>query len=643
MKHKIYGNELANMPYQPRPEGCDSPIWRYSENPIIKQNPFPNASRVFNSAIMAYKGEFIGVFRADTKSGVPYLFLGHSKDGVNFTFDEEPIAFHDKDGNKVRFEYAYDPRLVELEGVYYIIFCTSLHGPTLGIGKTKDFKDFELLDNPFLPFNRNGVLFPKKINGEYAMLSRPSDSGHTMFGDIFLSYSKDMEYWGHHRHVMEKGYEWWCGTKIGAGPTPIECDLGWLVFFHGANLTCSGLVYSIGAAILDRDDPSKVLHRCGNFLLAPEKAYETTGYVPNVLFPVSCLTDAKTGRIAIYAGGADTVTELLFTDIDTVIDYILKYERQDDMEQLTIAKRNNPFKKFASKFLRSKYLILMIIPAIVFYFIFNYIPMYGITMAFKQFSPKAGILGSPWNGFVNFEKIFNDRRFWLAFRNTLIIGSVKIIISFLGAVITALLLNELRMIKTKKVIQTIVTFPHFLSWVVVAGFAFTLFSNYGVINGIIQAAGGQQRDFLGDTGFFFGMVFTSDIWKEAGWGSIIYLATMAGIPQDQYEAADIDGATRLQKIWHITLPGIKPVAILLLIMSVGGVLSAGFDQILNLGNKLIREDVHIIDTYIYFHYVTGTGNKGIGAAIGLFKSVISFILVITVDRIAKACGERGII
>ena len=326
-KHKIYGQELNNMPFEPRPEGCDSPLWRYSKNPVISMNPFPNASRVFNSAVMAYKGEFIGVFRADTKNGIPFLFVGHSKDGINFNFEVDPIVFHDKDGKPIKLEYAYDPRLVELEGTYYVIFCTSLHGPTLGVGKTKDFKDFELLDNPFLPFNRNGVLFPRKINGQYAMFSRPSDSGHTQFGDIFLSYSKDLEYWGHHRHVMERGYEWWCGTKIGAGPTPIETDLGWLVFFHGANLTCSGLVYSIGAAIVDRDDPSKVLHRCGNFLLAPEKIYETSGYVPNVLFPVSCLTDSKTGRIAIYAGGADTVTELLFTDIDTVIDYILKYER----------------------------------------------------------------------------------------------------------------------------------------------------------------------------------------------------------------------------------------------------------------------------------------------------------------------------
>ena len=313
------------------------------------------------------------------------------------------------------------------------------------------------------------------------------------------------------------------------------------------------------------------------------------------------------------------------------------------MELTTIAKRNNPFRKFGSKFWRSKYLVLMILPAVVFYIIFNYIPMYGILMAFKNFKPKLGILNSPWNGVDNFIRVFEEPKFWLAFRNTLIIGSVKIVISFLGAVIIALLLNELRMIRTKKVIQTIVTFPHFLSWVVVSGFIFSLFAYNGAVNSLVAMMGGDRTNFLADKYFFFGMVFASDIWKEAGWGSIIYLATMAGIPQDQYEAADIDGATRLQKIWHITLPGIKPTAILLLIMSVGGVLSAGFDQILNLNNPLIREDVNIIDTYIYYHAIVGSDSAGVGTAIGLFKSVISFGLVITVDRIAKACGERGII
>ena len=313
------------------------------------------------------------------------------------------------------------------------------------------------------------------------------------------------------------------------------------------------------------------------------------------------------------------------------------------MELTTIARRNNPFIKFWGKFWRSKYLVMMIIPAIIFYIVFCYVPMYGVLMAFQKFNPKVGIFGSQFVGFDNFVKVFNDMKFWQSFRNTLIIGSVKIVISFLGAVIIALLLNELRMIKAKKTIQTIVTFPHFLSWVVVSGFVFSLFAYNGAVNSLVEAMGGSRTNFLLDKGFFFGMIFASDIWKEAGWGSIIYLATMAGIPQDQYEAADIDGATRLQKIWHITLPGIKPTAILLLIMSVGGVLSAGFDQILNLGNPAIRDEVNIIDTYIYYNYVSGTGNAGIGTAIGLFKSVVSFALVIAVDRIAKACGERGII
>ena len=313
------------------------------------------------------------------------------------------------------------------------------------------------------------------------------------------------------------------------------------------------------------------------------------------------------------------------------------------MEMTTIAKRNNFFTGLKAKLFRSKYLMIMILPAVVFYIIFNYIPMYGVIMAFKAFNPKAGIIGSPWNGVDNFIYIFREEAFWTAFTNTLIIGSVKIVISFVGAITIALLLNEIRMRRTKKTVQTIVTFPHFLSWVVVAGFVYTIFSSTGIVNSIIIAFGGDSIKFMLDKKIFFGIVFFSDIWKEAGWGSIIYLATMAGIPQDQYEAADIDGATRLQKIWHITLPGIKATAILLLIMSVGGVLSAGFDQILNLENPAIMNEVAIIDTYIYHHAIVNASKAGVGTAVGLFKSVIGFTLVIIVDRIAKACGERGII
>lgn len=314
------------------------------------------------------------------------------------------------------------------------------------------------------------------------------------------------------------------------------------------------------------------------------------------------------------------------------------------MELVTIKKRNSVFAGFKKKVSKSRYLILMGLPAVIFYTIFCYVPMYGILMAFQKYNIKKGVFGSKFIGFDNFKLIFTEYEdFGRVLGNTVLIGAIKIIISFLGAVGVALLLNELRMRRTKKVIQTVVTFPHFLSWVVVAGFVFNLFSSNGTINNMIASLGGSRKDFLADGKFFMGLIFASDVWKEAGWGSIVYLATMAGIPQDQYEAADIDGANRLQKIKHITLPGIKATAILLLIMSVGGVLSAGFDQIFNLYNPLVYDYADILDTYIYRQAFGQGSDLGVATAIGLFKSVVSFILVISVDRIAKACGERGII
>ena len=313
------------------------------------------------------------------------------------------------------------------------------------------------------------------------------------------------------------------------------------------------------------------------------------------------------------------------------------------MELVTIHRKRSFGHLAKLRIKKSGFLIAMIIPAIIFYAIFCYVPMYGILMAFQKYYPKLGIFGSKWIGFENFKTIFDDPYFWTVLLNTIKIGSIKIVLAFLGAVTTAILLNELRMRKAKKVIQIIVTFPHFLSWVIIAGFVSSLFETSGSINDLIYVLGGERVMFMTKGNFFLGLIFGADIWKEAGWGSIVYLATMAGIPQDQYEAADIDGATRLQKIWHITLPGIKAVAILLLIMSVGGVLSAGFDQIFNLYNPTVYKYADILDTYIYRETFQSYRNPGIGTAVGLFKSVVSFILVITTDRIAKACGERGII
>jgi beta-1,4-mannooligosaccharide/beta-1,4-mannosyl-N-acetylglucosamine phosphorylase len=319
--------EIAKIPWEECPQGCEDPVWRYSLNPVIKRNPTSKLARVFNSALVSFKNGYIGVFRAEDRSGIPHLYLGHSDDGFTIVFEEEPIRFFDEKGQEAFSHYQYDPRLVEIEGKYYVTWCDDFYGPALAIAETTDFKKFVKFNHPYLPFNRNGVLFPRKINGQYVMLSRPSDSGHTAFGDIFLSRSPDLRYWGDCAHVMERGWEWWNLTKIGAGCNPIETDEGWLLLFHGVTNTCNGFVYSFGGAILDKDDPSKVLYRSTEYFLTPETPYETSGFVPNVCFPTSALVDQKTGRMAIYYGAADTYTCLCFSTVDRLVGYIKKHAR----------------------------------------------------------------------------------------------------------------------------------------------------------------------------------------------------------------------------------------------------------------------------------------------------------------------------
>lgn len=323
---KMFCDALHNIPWQEKPADATDPVWRYSENPIIDRNPVEGVARIFNSAVVPYEGKFIGVFRGEQVNGVPYIYLGHSEDAIHWTFDKDKIPFVNEKGEPFMPVYAYDPRLVKVEDTYYIIWCQDFYGASIGIAKTTDFKTFVRIENPFIPFNRNAVLFPRKINGMYTLLSRPSDSGHTPFGDIFLSQSPDMEFWGRHRHVMSKGSNWWESVKIGGGAAPIETSEGWLLFYHGVTGTCNGFVYSIGGAILDKDEPSKVLYRCGNFLLTPEKWYEERGFVPNVCFPCATLQDADTGRIALYYGCADSYVGLAFTTVDEVVDYIKTHD-----------------------------------------------------------------------------------------------------------------------------------------------------------------------------------------------------------------------------------------------------------------------------------------------------------------------------
>jgi beta-1,4-mannooligosaccharide/beta-1,4-mannosyl-N-acetylglucosamine phosphorylase len=323
MKKTIIGNNLKNIPWEKKSKGSIDVVWRYSGNPIIGWNPIPKAARIYNSAVLQYKGEFVGVFRADQKNGRATLFFGTSKDALTWNIGPDPIQWVDENGKPNPTSYAYDPRLVEIEGTFYITWCDDMRGASIGLGKTKDFKTFTRMSNPLMPFNRNGVLFPRKVNGKYLLFSRPSDSGHTPFGDIFLSESPDLVYWGNHKFVMGKGGQgWWQGTKIGAGPIPIETTEGWLLFYHGVSGTCNGFVYSFGAVILDINEPSKVLFRTRDYILTPEKLYETSGFVPNVTFPCANLYDAETGRIAIYYGAADTYTAVAFTQVDELINYI---------------------------------------------------------------------------------------------------------------------------------------------------------------------------------------------------------------------------------------------------------------------------------------------------------------------------------
>lgn len=322
MSIHIHSDPIPNIPWQPKPAECPDVVWRYDANPIINRRPLPHATGIYNSAVVPFQGKFVGVFRTEYKDRMPHLHRGWSEDGLKWEFDPEEIEFSCPDQEIARREYGYDPRLTRIGDDYYVTWCNGYHGPTIGIARTRDFVHFEQLENAFLPYNRNGVLFPRKINGHYAMLSRPSDTGHTPFGDIFYSESPDLTYWGKHRHVMAKGPGWWQDKKIGAGPSPIETSEGWLLFYHGVVDTCNGFVYSTGAALLDLDQPWKVLYRTNQAILMPEAPYEITGFVPNVVFPVTSLVDSATGRIALYCGAADTVTSLAFCQMDELVSFI---------------------------------------------------------------------------------------------------------------------------------------------------------------------------------------------------------------------------------------------------------------------------------------------------------------------------------
>ncbi|MBQ8813105.1 MAG: sugar ABC transporter permease [Lachnospiraceae bacterium] len=290
---------------------------------------------------------------------------------------------------------------------------------------------------------------------------------------------------------------------------------------------------------------------------------------------------------------------------------------------------------------KARYIYLLLAPVVIYLLMFNYAPMYGIQIAFKDFKARLGIWGSEWVGLENFEKIFSTPTAIHAILNTLRISFGRLAFEFPMGIVIAVLLTEMPGKKVKKAYQTLFTFPHFLSWVVVGTLLRNFLASDGAINQLITSMGGESVRFLGTESLFRPMLYLTSNWKSMGWEAIIYMAAIAGIDTSLYEAAEIDGASRLQRIWHITLPGIKVTVVVMLILAVGGIMNSGFDQIFNLKNTMVYDAATTLDIYVYDLTFTGVPDYSFSTAVGLFKTIINLILMLTANKVTSMItGEK---
>ncbi len=273
--------------------------------------------------------------------------------------------------------------------------------------------------------------------------------------------------------------------------------------------------------------------------------------------------------------------------------------------------------------------------------LFRYAPIYGVLMAFQDYNIFQGISGSEWVGLDVFRFIFEQDSFYRALTNTLVLNLLDLVAGFPAPIILAILLNELRFTRFKKLTQTVLYLPHFLSWVIIGGMVYLMFSSGGMANTILSGLGLGKIEFLSDKTNWLIMYVAVGIWQSAGWGTILYLAAMIGINKDLYEAADIDGCSRIRKIWHITLPGIKPTIIILLILQIGRMVSIGFDRPFVMGNSLVSDYSDVISTYVY-RIGIGSGDFSQATAVGLFQSVVGLLFLVSANYVAKKIGENGI-
>lgn len=303
-------------------------------------------------------------------------------------------------------------------------------------------------------------------------------------------------------------------------------------------------------------------------------------------------------------------------------------------------------KGFLSNILRYRFLYLLVLPGMLYFLIFHYIPMYGVVIAFQDFKPFGGleamIFDPDWVGLRHFQDFFKSYYFWRLIENTLLISGYKLLFGFPLPIILALMLNEVARAKFKKFIQTISYLPHFLSWVIISGMVVALLSpTSGPINMIITALGGDPITFMGEPSYFRGVLVASDIWASVGWGSIVYLAALAGINPALYESARIDGANRFHQMRHISIPGISNIISILFVLSVGGILNAGFEQVLLLYSPSVYSSGDIIDTYVYREGLL-KNNFSYASAIGMFKNVVGLLFLIVTNYVVKRMGKEGV-
>lgn len=283
----------------------------------------------------------------------------------------------------------------------------------------------------------------------------------------------------------------------------------------------------------------------------------------------------------------------------------------------------------------------MLLPVIAYYIIFHYAPMYGATIAFKKYIPKQGIIGSPWIGFKHFQTFFSSPYCWRLIRNTVLISLYGIIFAFPAAIILALLLNEIRNSRFKKAVQTVTYLPHFISLVVICGILRDFLSLNGIVNDLVELLGLERTIFLADPKWFRTIYIGSGIWQGVGWNSIIYIAALSNIDQELYEAAVIDGAGRWKQTWHVTLPGILPTIIIMLILRIGGIMTVGHEKIILLYNPAIYETADVISAYVYRKGLLES-NFSFSAAVGLFNSLINFALIIFANWFSRSVSETSL-